>query len=704
MARVPTYDSFQVGAEVLPQPRMQSPVAMDTAGQQARQMGAALGNTGNELAKMALDMQRQINQVRVDEALNKAKETALQLTFDKDSGYTMLKGNKALERLDGKSLEQEYGDQLQRSIDGIAAGLGNDAQRNEFLRHATGMAASFRGDVLKHATQEYVTHAMSIAEGVQATAMREIALNYDKPEVIDKAVLRIHSQVMRQAELAGKSAEWQEAARRRMTSEAHKLAVKTALERGNLDYAANYMRKYEGQLDADDYLALQGTLVGENDLRTGTAMGAGIGQILVAPGGGSIDRVFPYLLQQESGNRQVDKSGKVITSSAGALGAAQIMPGTGPEAAKLAGLPWDANRMKTDYQYNTALGRAYLNEQYRQFGSVPLALAAYNAGPGAVRSALKKAGASGNWLAHLPAETQNYVASITGRMRRAASQAPMPTAADVEQSIRANPALAANPRMAEYARKEAERQIKVAKDTAKQQGEEAEAQAIQLLTENGGRYSDLPLSVREAIPSDKVAGVMNTAERIAKGDNVTNHWLYNELTARPEKLGTMTDVQFVALRKELNESDFKHFAKVRAERLGQGEGGARKLDTGALNGAVNQWLQTMRLDPTPKEGSADAAHVAGLRRFVLESAAMRQMETGKPMDEVAAIQFVHSLLSQDRTVRGWFSSSSVPLGKMRESDISDDTRARIKAALYRRGNTNPTDADILNVYYHLGKK
>ena len=134
MARVPTYDSFQVGAEVLPQPRMQSPVAMDTAGQQARQMGAALGNTGNELAKMALDMQRQINQVRIDEALNKAKETALQLTFDKDSGYTMLKGNKALDRPDGKSLEQEYGDQLQQSIDGIAAGLGNDAQRNEFLR------------------------------------------------------------------------------------------------------------------------------------------------------------------------------------------------------------------------------------------------------------------------------------------------------------------------------------------------------------------------------------------------------------------------------------------------------------------------------------------------------------------------------------------------------------------------------------------
>ena len=55
MARVPTYDSFQVGAEVLPQPRMQLPAALDTAGQQASQIGVALGNTGNE-ANFAFDV------------------------------------------------------------------------------------------------------------------------------------------------------------------------------------------------------------------------------------------------------------------------------------------------------------------------------------------------------------------------------------------------------------------------------------------------------------------------------------------------------------------------------------------------------------------------------------------------------------------------------------------------------------------------
>jgi soluble lytic murein transglycosylase-like protein len=43
-------------------------------------------------------------------------------------------------------------------------------------------------------------------------------------------------------------------------------------------------------------------------------------------------------------------------------------------------------------------------------GDYAKALAAYNAGAGAVQSAVAAAG--GNWLSHMPAETRNYVAII----------------------------------------------------------------------------------------------------------------------------------------------------------------------------------------------------------------------------------------------------------------------------------------------------
>ncbi len=78
--------------------------------------------------------------------------------------------------------------------------------------------------------------------------------------------------------------------------------------------------------------------------------------------------LFLRLVQQESGwNTQA-------ISSAGAIGLAQLMPST----ADVLGV--DA----TDPIANLDGGARYLAQQYRRFGTWRLALAAYNAGPGAV--------------------------------------------------------------------------------------------------------------------------------------------------------------------------------------------------------------------------------------------------------------------------------------------------------------------------------
>jgi hypothetical protein len=83
-------------------------------------------------------------------------------------------------------------------------------------------------------------------------------------------------------------------------------------------------------------------------------------------------------------------------SSKGALGMMQLMPAT---AAELGVNPHDPLS-------NIAGGAAYLARQLTQFGSVPLALAAYNAGPGAVI----------RWRGVPPyAETRAYVDTIMRR-------------------------------------------------------------------------------------------------------------------------------------------------------------------------------------------------------------------------------------------------------------------------------------------------
>jgi len=86
-------------------------------------------------------------------------------------------------------------------------------------------------------------------------------------------------------------------------------------------------------------------------------------------------------------------------STAGAVGVMQLMP----ETARQLGV-----RNPHDVEQNVVGGTAYLRQQLERFGNnVPLALAAYNAGPGAV---MKYGG--------IPPyrETQNYVRQIMQRL------------------------------------------------------------------------------------------------------------------------------------------------------------------------------------------------------------------------------------------------------------------------------------------------
>jgi soluble lytic murein transglycosylase-like protein len=99
--------------------------------------------------------------------------------------------------------------------------------------------------------------------------------------------------------------------------------------------------------------------------------------------------LFLRLVQQESGWSPTALSHK------GAIGLAQLMPDT---ARALRVDPHDP-------QQNLEGGARYLSMQYREFGSWRLALAAYNAGPGAV----KKYGDVPPYK-----ETMNYVKVIWG--------------------------------------------------------------------------------------------------------------------------------------------------------------------------------------------------------------------------------------------------------------------------------------------------
>ncbi len=71
-----------------------------------------------------------------------------------------------------------------------------------------------------------------------------------------------------------------------------------------------------------------------------------------------------------------------IISSSGARGLMQLMPATAQTVSRRIGEPTSALLLTTDPGHNMRLGTAYLREVLDKFdNSVPLAAAAYNAGP-----------------------------------------------------------------------------------------------------------------------------------------------------------------------------------------------------------------------------------------------------------------------------------------------------------------------------------
>ncbi len=106
-----------------------------------------------------------------------------------------------------------------------------------------------------------------------------------------------------------------------------------------------------------------------------------------------------YVAVIESGLRSA------VTSRASAKGWWQFMAGTGRQYGLDISQAWD---QRADLSEATRAGLTYLESLHQQFGSWPLALAAYNTGPGRLKRAQETQGVSRFWDLDLYTEAERY--------------------------------------------------------------------------------------------------------------------------------------------------------------------------------------------------------------------------------------------------------------------------------------------------------
>ena len=143
--------------------------------------------------------------------------------------------------------------------------------------------------------------------------------------------------------------------------------------------------------------------------------------------------------------RQESEFDQNRVSHAGARGMMQLMPGTAREQAGKLGVNYMSASLTDDTQYNIRLGDAYFRRMLDYYdGSYPLALGAYNAGPGRVNQWLRRNGDPRTgaidyvtWIEKIPAnfETRYYIMRVLGNAVAYDNMHPDKSSASIPRTI-----------------------------------------------------------------------------------------------------------------------------------------------------------------------------------------------------------------------------------------------------------------------------
>lgn len=711
----------QVDVGAAPAGRFEAPQFVNYGAQNTQQIGQNLSQFSGQIGQIAADMAEKANAARLDDAANQAQNAAMDLKYNKQTGYLNLKGEAALNRKDAPPLDEDYTAKLKQQTDAIYDSLGNQAQRDAFKRFSGNLLTQFRGGVMEHMNQQNNVYMGSVAQATQDTASREIALGWGDPKAIEGAAQRLRAGAYQEAQLTGRSPEWAESKAREGLSRGHSLALSAAIERGDYAGANGYLDKYAGQMQADDILRAR-TAIDKQDshaIVTG-AVDKAYNQNGAAFAGSDTNRALNIMWGSESNFRQFDKNGNVLASGKGASGISQVMPKTAPEAAKLAGLPWneelfyrkmtgDPAKDQEAIAYNKALGAAYFQKQLQDNGGrVDMAFAAYNAGPGALKDAIKRSEKEGgSYLDYLPAETQNYVRKNVAAFTSGKGGA-VPSQKQMDDSVIAS----LGPNATEAQKQEALAQSRIrytqlvaSKSEQEYQGVNA---AISVLQQNNGDFAGLPASIRDNIPFGKVDQVRTFADKLATGTLRTNTAVYDKLSD-PTFLAKLSDGEFNTLRADLEPKDFQQFSVERqAIRTGKALNAAGDIPRESINTALHDRLWAIGINPTPKKGDEkEQMRNGAVKQFVANQVLEHQAGLGRKLNDKEVRGLVDQLFLRSfqfrNTVMGMEVGGvhSTPYLSMTYGDIPAADRTDIENRLKKRGIEKPSQGDVLGIYLNM---
>lgn len=723
--RVPVYER-QEQLQGLPDARQRVSVGADNflGATQAAVLGGAeeaAGRLNHAAAEIYSAQQQEMYQARALDGRNQTQQFVNGLLYDSKAGVLNLQGADAFQPgADGLPPRNAALQQLQQHIAGTAEGLGNDESRRLYLEWANAQLAHVDGLLQQHEGQQARVYQKGVNTAAIAANAQTMANNYNNPELLGRQVEGIYAAAADQARLDGLPPQLGHEQGRQAAGNALQGAIDRALQLNDHAAAMQVLKQFSPHMETGGMMKAYQAISQAADATAAYKIANGVmGQFLPLMNTPLNDQAFNLVAAAESGGRQFAGDGSVLTSPRGAKGKAQVMPDTGPEAARLAGLPWqpalfnrgrsgDAAKDAEAENYNFQLGHAYFNEQLRAFkGDPALAFAAYNAGPGAVREALQQSlKQGGSWLSFLPKETQAYVASRTDALAAGQGRFEPPTLAEAVAAANRHIDQAygdtASPQLRKQVVENVAQQFELQRKALQQRDEEGLAEAYRQLQANGGSFSALPLSVRNAIPPDKVDNAINFAGTLARGVEPKTDWaLYYRLRTDRRYLKSS---DLMAFRDRLADAEFKQLADLQQR---QAAPGTHSTSVRTAADILQGFMAEAGIDPNPDGRDREKAAVAGRVWSVYEQ---RVADFEALHGKKAAVQDLEKIAGQMFTqvpVRHWYGNENKPAvlvdsGKDRVV-VPEADRRQIVEALRQTYPGRPISEDDVWMAYMRGK-
>ena len=402
-------------------------------------LGSSFGQASTDI-KGAIDQAQQLN----NESLANQGATNFGLKgTDATSKFLSLSGQDAVNAF------PQYQKQLTDLRNQTLAAMPNPMAQAMLGQNLSYRYSSYMEAGAVHAAQQSKVFSVQTSQAAADQYTSEAFQNRQDPGKVGTMIAAGTGEIAKQGQIMGLDP--QSVAQQQQTYVGKTLETVTAglIQDGNIPAAQALFQQYKGSADPASAIRITQLLqpAVDDDVAASVLKSATYnGQPNVNPTV-TMPTLSDAVMATESGGQQFGPDGKVLTSPKGAVGMMQLEPGAAQQAAQALGIPYDPAQVASNPSYNRKLGNEYLQIQINTFKDPTLAVAAYNAGPGAVQAALLVPGVRdpntgavnyGALLGALPQETQNYVRSIATRVNLGSgigSTSPNPTQPVDEQEL-----------------------------------------------------------------------------------------------------------------------------------------------------------------------------------------------------------------------------------------------------------------------------